>query len=185
MAKKSPGDWKELMPALGLITLVLGVLTLTAMVKTDHDGEAHQRARDGIDRPARLTPSPPSSKKIAGTPLPSEKPGRTSTAPARKSGSLERRAKDDYRRLTGMPERWTSQLMLSCDPDNSLRHLKAVDWADDLYVIPAELKGQNCYRLCWGLYDSRSEAVKGQDIRSHLARSFPERQPKQLAEIRP
>ena len=75
--------------------------------------------------------------------------------------------------------------MLSCDQDNSLRHLKAVGWDDELYVLPAELKGQTCYRLCWGLYSSRESAVEAADIHNHLDREFPKRQPKQLAEIRP
>jgi hypothetical protein len=185
MVKKN-SDWKELLPALGLITLVLGVLTLTAMVKSDHQPASSERAPNGIDRPARLTPtSSPGSENIAETPLSTDNSLRPSTAPARKSGSIEKRATDDYKRLTGMPERWTSQLMLSCDPENSLRHLKAVNWDDDLYLIPAERKGQNCYRLCWGLYESRNRAAASAGIHPHLAREFPKRHPKQLAEIRP
>jgi len=98
---------------------------------------------------------------------------------------LDERARHDYDRLTGMSDRWTWQLMVSCDRENSLRHVKAIGWADDLYVLPTELKGRNCYRLCWGLYDDREQAESDAGLPPYLVENFQERRPKSLAEIRP
>jgi hypothetical protein len=30
--------------------------------------------------------------------------------------------------------------------------------AQELLVLPVDLKGRACYRLCWGVYDSRPAA---------------------------
>jgi hypothetical protein len=30
--------------------------------------------------------------------------------------------------------------------------------AGELFILPVSVKGKDCYRLCWGLYDGRPEA---------------------------
>jgi hypothetical protein len=30
--------------------------------------------------------------------------------------------------------------------------------SDDLFILPVDYKGRACYRMCWGVYDSRQGA---------------------------
>jgi septal ring-binding cell division protein DamX len=53
--------------------------------------------------------------------------------------------------------RFTLQVLVACAPENVQKAVSAVS-ATELLVLPVNLKGRDCYRLCWGVYDSRSAA---------------------------
>jgi septal ring-binding cell division protein DamX len=53
--------------------------------------------------------------------------------------------------------RFSLQLLVACAPENVQKALAAVP-AEELFILPVNLKGRACFRLCWGVYDSRSAA---------------------------
>ncbi len=168
MAKKQDNPkWKSILPAAGLVGLVLLILAVTAMVSTDGEPEPMQRQTE------------PEVERRAPEPAVEE------IVPPAATGSLRERADRDYLRLAGMEDRFTAHLMLACDWDNTRRHMEGAGWHDNLYLLPAEYNGQDCFRLCWGVYPTR-EAVEAEgEILPYLAREFPDRTPKALVEIRP
>jgi hypothetical protein len=173
-SKQDNPQWKSVLPAAGLVVLVLLILLVTAIVRTDREPDLMQRPN--ASRPAAEIP--------VSQEAPEEIVAPEAAVPAA-GGSVRERADLDYRRLAGMEDRFTSHLMLSCDPDNTRRHLEGAGWDNNLYLLPAEYHGQDCYRLCWNIYPTREAAEAEGAILPYLAREFPDRTPKSLAEIRP
>ena len=57
----------------------------------------------------------------------------------------------------GARGRFTLQVLVACAPENVQKAVSAVP-APELLVLAVNLKGRACYRLCWGVYDSRPAA---------------------------
>ncbi len=53
--------------------------------------------------------------------------------------------------------RFSLQVLVACDPANVQKALTAVT-AEELFILPVNVKGKACYRLCWGVYDGRPAA---------------------------
>jgi hypothetical protein len=53
--------------------------------------------------------------------------------------------------------RFSVQVLVACDPVNVQKAVNAVA-ADELFILPVNVKGKACYRLCWGVYDGRPAA---------------------------
>ena len=53
--------------------------------------------------------------------------------------------------------RFSLQVLVACDPVNVQKAVNAVT-ADELFILPVNVKGKACYRLCWGVYDGRPAA---------------------------
>jgi septal ring-binding cell division protein DamX len=53
--------------------------------------------------------------------------------------------------------RFSLQLLTACAPDTVEKAVNAVA-GDELFILPVNFKGRECYRLCWGVYASRAEA---------------------------
>jgi septal ring-binding cell division protein DamX len=79
-------------------------------------------------------------------------------------GTLGERAAADRERLADSGASYTVQLMVSCDPDNARRVLRMIGEDSRLYVLPIELDGNACYRMCWGSYPSRAKAENAADL---------------------
>ena len=175
MAKKHDSPkWKSVLPAAGLVGVVLLILVVTAVVHTDREPGPMPRQTEPPMEP-RQDPEPLFEEIVPLAP----------TVPPAASVSLRERADRDYRRLAGMEDRFTSHLMLACDWDNTRRHMEGAGWHDNLYLLPAEFNGQDCFRLCWGVYPTREAAEAEGEILPYLTREFPDRTPKALVEIRP
>jgi hypothetical protein len=56
------------------------------------------------------------------------------------------------------PERATLQLMIACQEETVRRARAAGGDRGSLFVLPYDLKGRACYRVCWGGYASRADA---------------------------
>jgi septal ring-binding cell division protein DamX len=52
---------------------------------------------------------------------------------------------------------YSLQVLVACDPANVQKALSAVT-APELFILPVNVKGKACYRLCWGVYDGRPAA---------------------------
>ncbi len=46
---------------------------------------------------------------------------------------------------------------MACAPENVEKAVGAVA-GEALFILPTSYKGKACYRLCWGVYDSRPAA---------------------------
>jgi septal ring-binding cell division protein DamX len=57
----------------------------------------------------------------------------------------------------GARGRFSHQLLTACAPDTIAKAVQAVT-ADELFILPVTFQGRSCYRLCWGVYDSRPAA---------------------------
>jgi hypothetical protein len=53
--------------------------------------------------------------------------------------------------------RFSLQVLVACAPENVQKAVAAVP-GEDLFILPVDVKGKPCYRLCWGVYESRPEA---------------------------
>jgi hypothetical protein len=53
--------------------------------------------------------------------------------------------------------RFSVQVLVACDPANVQKALNAVP-GEELFILPVNVKGKACYRLCWGVYDGRPAA---------------------------
>jgi len=173
-SQKDKAQWKSVLPAAGLVSLVLLILLVTAVVRTGREPDLMQRSAGPAESESIPRPQPDKEPATEAAPPPS-----------RRTDSVRDRADSDYIRLAGKEAMFTSHLMLSCDQENTRRHMDGAGWHDDLYLLPAEYHGQDCFRLCWNVYPTREAAEAEGAILPYLARVFPDRTPKALAEIRP
>ena len=73
-------------------------------------------------------------------------------------GALPDAARAFAAQLTpGARSRYTLQVLGACAPENVQKAVSAVP-SPELLVLPVNVKGRACYRLCWGVYDSRAAA---------------------------
>jgi hypothetical protein len=122
--------------------------------------------------PATLPPATPTPT-VRATPTPAATPSPKPAAHPAPSGADGRA----LLRQGGFPEaaqafaaalakdargRFSYQLLTACAPDTIAKAVQAVG-ADDMFILPVSFQGRSCYRLCWGLYDTRptAEAARG------------------------
>lgn len=82
-------------------------------------------------------------------------------------GRLVTRAERDHGRLVSAGSGFTLQLAAVCEPDNVQRWLAQAASDPRLYLLPAMLGGQPCFRLCYGHYASREQALQA-DVPARL-----------------
>jgi len=54
----------------------------------------------------------------------------------------------------GARGRFSVQLLVACSPETVQKALATVG-TEELFILPVSFQGRACYRMCWGLYDSR------------------------------
>jgi septal ring-binding cell division protein DamX len=54
--------------------------------------------------------------------------------------------------------RFTVQVLTACSPETVQKAIAATASAQELFVLPVNVQGRSCYRICWGLYDTRPAA---------------------------
>jgi Domain of unknown function (DUF4388) len=52
---------------------------------------------------------------------------------------------------------YSVQLLVACSEETVAKAARNVT-DKELFILPAEYKGRSCYRVCWGVYESESEA---------------------------
>jgi septal ring-binding cell division protein DamX len=105
-------------------------------------------------RPPTPTPAPPPAARP--TPAPAAPTGDARALLAQ--GALAEAARAFAASLRPSARgRFTLQVLVACAPENVQKAVSAVP-AQELLVLPVDLKGRACYRRCWGLYDSRPAA---------------------------
>jgi septal ring-binding cell division protein DamX len=117
-------------------------------------------ASSATPAPTISTPTPTPAPRPTATPRPTPAP----VAPAGDArallvqGELPDAARAFAASLApGARGRFTLQVLVACAPENVRKAVSAVS-APELLLLPVDLKGRACYRLCWGVYDSRPAA---------------------------
>ena len=78
--------------------------------------------------------------------------------------SLAARARDDFERLAKARGRWTAQLIVACKPQTVERLLDAAPGSAGIYVLPASVNDEACFRVCFGTYATSKEAAAAADL---------------------
>jgi hypothetical protein len=52
---------------------------------------------------------------------------------------------------------YSIQLLIACSEETVTKAVRSVA-ANELYIVPVNFKGRNCYRLCWGVYEDAPRA---------------------------
>ena len=78
-----------------------------------------------------------------------------------RSGDLVGAARAFETELQSAGNRFTIAVGLYCNQANVGRLVSGFDDSEQLYVLPATVSGQNCFRVFWGLFDSRESAERG------------------------
>jgi septal ring-binding cell division protein DamX len=81
---------------------------------------------------------------------------------------LAARAEADYGRLAKARGRWTAQLMVACKPETVDRLLDTASGSSKVYVLPASLNDDPCFRVCFGDYATSKEAAAAADLPASL-----------------
>jgi hypothetical protein len=122
---------------------------------------------------AHPTPVPTPVATPVATPAPTARPSPASGGglPAARAqmrqGQLDDAAGGFAAHLRSAPASTASvQLLVACSPETVQKAVSAVD-AAELFILPVTYKGRDCYRMCWGIYESAATA-------SAAARSLPE-----------
>jgi septal ring-binding cell division protein DamX len=77
---------------------------------------------------------------------------------------LVARAQDDCARLGKARGRWTAQLLVACKPETVDRLLATAGAVKDLYVLPAQVRDESCFRVCFGSYATSKDAASAVDL---------------------
>jgi septal ring-binding cell division protein DamX len=81
---------------------------------------------------------------------------------------LAARAEGDCSRLDKLRGRFTSQLLVACKPETVDRLLDTAGGSTKLYVLPAQIREEACFRVCFGTYASAKEAAAAADLPKSL-----------------
>jgi septal ring-binding cell division protein DamX len=87
------------------------------------------------------------------------------------AGTIDRAAETFSRALRPMPrDRYTLQMMIACEAE-TVRKARAGTRPDEgLFVLPIAVRGRGCYRVLWGVFESR-DAASGAAIPPYFASS--------------
>jgi len=168
-------------PNVAAVRPTLSPTTLAAAPATDPAAGTGPSAAP-ITTAAAATPAPATPTTIfpASAPSPTapppkatSKPGTTagggSVAEARSlmsKGDLSQAAHPFANNLKTSTASYSVQLLVACSGDTVEKAVHNVQ-AQELFILPVNYKGRDCYRVCWGLYDSEAGA-------SSAARSVPD-----------
>ncbi len=78
------------------------------------------------------------------------------------SGKLAAAARAFEREISSeSSDKFTLALGLYCNEENAGRLVAGAGGSSDIYVLPTSVDGRSCFRVIWGLYDSREAAERG------------------------
>jgi hypothetical protein len=130
--------------------------------------------------PAATAAASPSAGPVAATPIPGPSPTLTAASsapptPAPKSvpaaasvagargfllkGDLPQAALTFAASMKASPASdFSIQILVACSDETVQKALQNVS-APELFIVPVNFKGRDCYRVCWGLYESDAKAA--------------------------
>ena len=172
-------EWRQIASGGGLVAVVAGILFLGAVHETPRAPAAS--AWETL-APAPLAPVPaPSSVETAPRDEAQEPPAASPTA----LDPLSRRTLEDPIRLARSSGTFTLQIAVACRRETASRILERASRSAELFVLPATVGGQECFRFCWGTYASRDEAVKAADLPAALRAGMERPGVRRIDEVEP
>ena len=125
----------------------------------------------GTTKSAGTRPTPPSSTNSSPLSTVTSRSGSRRPAPAPsgngngraslRSGNLVKAARAFETELQRNDKRFTIAVGIYCNQANAERLVSGFDDSAQLYVLPATVSGQSCFRIVWGLFDSQESARQG------------------------
>ena len=172
------GGGKELASSALLVAGVVAILIAGFVLKAGRTVDPPEATPAEVLLGATITPetaAPESAPAPPPSPAPLSPSRLTPAAPAVTSGpadptfdKLARRAAADLARVAAIREPWTAQLLVACRVETVERVLAASKGATKLYVLPAEVHGDACFRICWGAYKGAKDAAAATDLPREL-----------------
>jgi len=166
---KRRGSLRELASSAVLIAAVATVLGAGRLLQTAPEPPAPTPPTPTTIPPLSLgstlspetAPAPAPSPAAVPPSQPAPRPRRDE--PDEPLPPLAARAAADLTRLASQDGAWTAQLLLACKTDTVERLLGSEPEAAKLFVLPAEFRGESCFRVCFGSYASAKEAAAAAD----------------------
>jgi len=192
-ARGGAADWKRNFAAGALVVAVFGALLLAALLQTRPEAEAQavlpepthieigETGLDSLPGEAAVETAPPGVVAGETPPAPVPPEPAAAAAPAPRTGLLTRRAAADLRRLNEPGGGWTLQFASMCDPDRVAALVRSLEGRERFYLVPAG----DCYRIWWGRFDSREQALAAPAIPVELASMADSPFPRIIAESLP
>jgi septal ring-binding cell division protein DamX len=173
-----------------LVAAVSGVLLTGFLLKSEAPGAAARSSAPAphpspapalgstiepeLQAAASVPPAEPEPEPAPSTPKPHVEAPSTAAKPVESvlpapAGDpvivkLAARAERDHGRLAKAAGRWTAQLIVACRPDTVDRLIAASGSSQKLYVLPAQVKDEACFRVCFGAYGTPKEAAAAADL---------------------
>lgn len=175
---------RQLLSAAGLLVAALTILGLGAVLAVDPktapprpQPPPHTIVVD--ETPAPVETEPPPVERAAPAPLVTPPPPRHEEPPK----GLAARAASDARKLAKSGNAFTVQLLLACKEDTVERYLRR-DAGAPLFLLPASVNGQSCFRVSYGSYATLQEAAAAaKSVPSSLTSGAGAPSPKKIADL--
>ena len=176
MGKEESQEGKGLMPSAFLVAAVAMVMVAGMVLRSEPPVRLPSRAGSASPAPAlplgstiapETAPAPPEvwEEKIEKKPALAPSPARPPTVDADPVlVKLAARVEGDCGRLAKARGRWTAQLLVACKPETVERVLGLAHDASALYVLPAHVNDDACFRVCFGSYATSKEAALAADL---------------------
>ena len=174
----SAGGWKDLASSALLVGAVLAILIAGFALKSERAPDATVPSAPPPESPILGStivpetvpdePAPPAPESPVARPVPVRRVETPAPPPDPILEGLATRAETDLSRLSASDHAWTAQLLVACRTETVERIIAGSKGASKLYVLPAEVKGEACFRVCWGTYRSQKDAAAAADLPKEL-----------------
>lgn len=174
MSTEGNGDGKGVMPSAFLLAAVVLVMVTGRVLKTDVSRSLARAPGPASPAPSlplgstispEFSPVAPSAidpaTEVEQEPVAESTPAETADPLADK---LAARVEVDCGRLAKSSAPWTAQLLVACKPETVDRILGMAQGSNSLYVLPVQVKGDACFRLCYGTYQTQKNAALAADL---------------------
>lgn len=164
-AAAAAGAWYYLRPAPGVDRPTVPPTTLADRVPVTPEPPASTAppTTSAAALPTQAPTAPPPTAPPATAP-PVAPSGPVSLTQARnlmRQGQLPAAARGFLSNVKSAPSGTLSvQLLVACSPDTVQKAAANVD-SPELYILPVNYQGRDCFRLCWGMYPTQARASAG------------------------
>ena len=112
---------------------------------------------------ATTNPPPSTTTRRTPPPPPQTRAGSPSSGNARQqlaAGNLNGAARSFLAQLrASSANKFTIAVGLYCDEDNAGRIVTSASGSEQIFILPTTVQGRSCYRIMWGLFDTRQAAT--------------------------
>jgi septal ring-binding cell division protein DamX len=185
MSEEAATAGKGLLSSALLVSAVAAILLAGFVLKSDPQGAANRPPVAPVATPAAPALGSPIAPELgaaeppspAPTPVPTPepeppaatiaKPKDTAPPPPVIDAALSRlavRAESDAERLAKASGRWTAQLLVACKPETVDRLLGRGGGSTKVFVLPARVHDDPCFRVCYGEYKTAADAAAAADL---------------------